>query len=63
MARKTSSKNPDGDALNNLLEYAFMGNPNANSQTEAPTYGLLGTAPRQSIHDPDISCAEILPLA
>jgi cyclophilin family peptidyl-prolyl cis-trans isomerase len=39
------SHNPDGDALNNLQEYAFFGNPGASSQNQVPASGFTGTAP------------------
>jgi hypothetical protein len=43
--QNASAQNPDGDALNNLLEYALLGNPAINSPTEAPAYALQGIAP------------------
>ncbi len=36
---------PDGDALSNLLEYAFLGDPNVNRTADGPVHGLLDTAP------------------
>ena len=38
-------QNPDGDSLNNLLEYAFMGDPATASEIELPWYGQTGVAP------------------
>ena len=40
-----ASQNPDGDALTNLEEYAFMGNPNAASAADAPVGGTTGSGP------------------
>lgn len=39
------SQNPDGDALNNLQEYAFLADPSAPSQGALPAQGKTGTGP------------------
>jgi hypothetical protein len=38
-------QNPDGDGLNNLLEYAFFGNPAQSSQSEVPAMGSTAIGP------------------
>jgi hypothetical protein len=38
-------QNPDGDGLNNLLEYAFFGDPAQSSQSEVPTMGSTAIDP------------------
>ncbi len=43
--QSAENDNPDGDNLNNLLEFAFLGDPGAHSLADAPSHGLLGTAP------------------
>lgn len=42
--QETATSNPDGDSLNNLQEYAFMGAPNVANPAEPPVAGLT-TAP------------------
>jgi cyclophilin family peptidyl-prolyl cis-trans isomerase len=41
-------QNPDGDGLNNLLEYALFGNPAQSSQSEVPTMESTATGPTTS---------------
>jgi cyclophilin family peptidyl-prolyl cis-trans isomerase len=38
-------ENPDGDSLNNLEEYAFLGDPNAPDENRLPTSGFTGASP------------------
>jgi cyclophilin family peptidyl-prolyl cis-trans isomerase len=38
-------QNPDGDGLNNLLEYAFFGDPAQSSQSEVPAMGSTAVSP------------------
>jgi cyclophilin family peptidyl-prolyl cis-trans isomerase len=39
------SQNPDGDALNNLQEYAFLADPSASSPGALPAQGKTGSGP------------------
>ncbi|MBN8457137.1 MAG: peptidylprolyl isomerase [Verrucomicrobia bacterium] len=39
------TQNGDGDALNNLQEYAFFGNPSTSAQPALPVNGTTGIAP------------------
>ena len=39
------AQNPDGDSLNNLQEFAFLGNPAVSSQAELPVAGIAGVSP------------------
>lgn len=39
------SQNPDGDALNNLQEYAFLSDPAVASQNSVPAAGKTGSGP------------------
>lgn len=43
--QSTAGQNPDGDALTNLQEYAFMGNPAVSSPAPLPVAGKTGVAP------------------
>jgi hypothetical protein len=38
-------QDPDGDGLDNFLEYAFFGNPAQSSQSEVPTMGSTAVSP------------------
>lgn len=39
------ARNPDGDSLNNLQEFAFLGDPAVSNQTELPVAGKTGVSP------------------
>jgi cyclophilin family peptidyl-prolyl cis-trans isomerase len=41
----TTTQNPDGDSLNNLLEYAFLTNPAQANSSVTPSVGKTGVAP------------------
>jgi hypothetical protein len=40
-----ATQNPDGDSLNNLLEYAFLQNPAITNTTNYPTFGSTEISP------------------
>jgi hypothetical protein len=42
-ADASATGNPDGDALSNLLEYAFNSNPNSAASSNVPTVALDAT--------------------